>query len=797
MRYADYKAKLIRRKAFMKKLIKFIPLIAVLIIGLVAIITIISINYGNVNDTNDYTYNLGDTIDINGKAFMSKTYTEYYDEELDNWGDTPMKHAGIHKYRVISKANHRKYKEGTYLILQKEILVYIKDESITFGAKPTLVSDDLINDDYISSCEFEYESLIYSNTRIKPINETVKISDADGNDVTGDYIVLSEYQAIEIKACPILIKVESNSYTYDGKPKTFADPKVEINIDGVSLKSISYNKSYTNVGTYTLDVSDIDLELEYNDMEFTNYQIILEKETTLTITPKDVTVITNDYSKTYDGQFYETSYEIEGEYYDTISSVISKVIMVGTWDNEATITFVDSLGNDVSNNYNIKYDYGTVTIKKANLTVKPDAVAVEYDGFSHGFTKIDVSLGLAASDEISIINSCEYVDCIDLSTNNYEISIKNNLLNIDTKNCYDINFESSNIKITPRTVTIKIQDLTFEYSSEEFGLAEDNYQIISGSLVSGDLLKIYSNDTITNIGTIDANLSYFVVLRDDIDISSNYNILSNTFKLMVVPRPITIGSGNEYYEFDMQKHSLSSGEIISGSLIEGHKIDYISNESYVDIGEYVVSVSESIIYDENDNDVTSYYDISYNSGKLFIEAIKLKIKLLDRSVTYNGLQTITYKKEDMEIISGKILDGYVFDANYSIEVNTPATILIKPSVDDISITYNGESVINNYKIEFVESSLTILKRAITITSGSIIKEYSNTPLTYNAFEIVSGSLISGDSISVNITGVLTKIGKTKNTISDINIYDENGKNITSYYVITKVEGELQYVYKMD
>ena len=54
---------------------------------------------------------------------------------------------------------------------------------------------------------------------------------------------------------------------------------------------------------------------------------------------------TDDYSKTYDGQFYETSYEIEGEYYDTISSVISKVIMVGTWDNEATITFVDSLGN--------------------------------------------------------------------------------------------------------------------------------------------------------------------------------------------------------------------------------------------------------------------------------------------------------------------------------------------------------------------------------------------------------------------------------------------------------------------
>ena len=116
MRYADYKAKLIRRKAFIKKLIKFIPLIAVLILGLVAGITILVINYGNVNSVSNYTYNLGDKIDINGSAFMSATYTEYYDEALDNWGDTPMKHAGSHKYRVISKAKQSKYKEGTYVI---------------------------------------------------------------------------------------------------------------------------------------------------------------------------------------------------------------------------------------------------------------------------------------------------------------------------------------------------------------------------------------------------------------------------------------------------------------------------------------------------------------------------------------------------------------------------------------------------------------------------------------------------------------------------------------------------------
>jgi hypothetical protein len=386
---------------------------------------------------------------------------------------------------------------------------------------------------------------------------------------------------------------------------------------------------------------------------------------------------------------------------------------------------------------------------------------------------------------------------MDISSNNFDISITNKLLNVDTIDCYDITFESANINIIPRTVTINIADQTYEYKAEEFGIEEDNYKIISGTLLDGDVLKIYSDDSIIEIGYIDANISSYVVLRDDIDISSNYNIISNTFRIFVEPRPIIIGTGNEYYEYDMQEHSVSSGVITVGSLIEGHRIDYKSDESYTEIGEYVVSVDKSIIYDENDNDVTDHYIIIVKEGNLVIEAIKLKLKLLDRSVTYNGKSIVTYRKEDFVIVSGKILDGDVFDASYFIEVNTPKMSLIKPSIENIFITRNDESVINNYEIDFEESSLTVLKRLITVVSGSITKEYNSEPLSYNYFEIVSGSLISGHSITTNITGVLDKIGITKNTISDVNIYDEDGNNITSYYLITKVEGELEYVYKLD
>ena len=797
MRYADYKAKLIRRRAFIKKLIKFIPLIAILIIGLATGVTILAINYGNVNDVSDYTYNLGDKININGSAFMSETYTEYYNEDLDSWDDYPMTHAGTYKYRIVSKGNNSKYKEGTYTINPKEILVYTNDKEVGFGEKPKAISDDLINEDYISYCDFEYESLMYANTRIRPVVDTVKISDKNGLDVTSDYIILGAYQEITITACPILVKVESKEYTYDGTPKTFDTPIVQINAEGVTLKSIKYNKNYTNVGSYKLDISDIDIELEYENDTLDNYEIRLESEAILTIKPQNITVTTGDYNKTYDGEFYETSYEIEGKYYDTVSSVLSKVIVVGTWDNEATITFVDSEGNDVSNNYNINYEYGTVTIEKAELEVKPSNIKLEYDGLEHGFSELELYDGLASSDEISIINNLKYIDVTNISTNEYGINIINTLLNIDTTDCYNITYDLGNIEILPRELKIQIDDTEFDYSGEEFSIGEDDYIIISGSIVPGDIIKIYSDDTIINIGTKEANLSSYLVIRNEKDITSNYNITADSFILEVKPRPITIESGSESFEFDMEEHSITSGTIKSGSLINGHNIIYASQDSFIEVGEYIIYANNTKIYDENNIDVTDCYDINIEEGKLIIVPIKLIIKLLDRTVTYDGNSTIIYESQDFEILSGNILDCYEFQGSFTIEVNAPNIILITPLLSDISITYNGESVMGNYDISIKESSLTISKRTITITSGSITKEYAKEPLSCSNYEITSGSLASGNTISVELTGVLTKIGTTKNTFGDIYIYDSEGNNITSYYIINKVEGDLKYVYKLD
>ena len=47
------------------------------------------------------------------------------------------------------------------------------------------------------------------------------------------------------------------------------------------------------------------------------------------------------------------------------------------------------------------------------------------------------------------------------------------------------------------------------------------------------------------------------------------------------------------------------------------------------------------------------------------------------------------------------------------------------------------------------------------------------------------------------SGLFSSIVSKTLDLSDVNIYDVYGKNITSYYVITKVEGELEYVYKLD
>ena len=87
-----------------------------------------------------------------------------------------------------------------------------------------------------------------------------------------------------------------------------------------------------------------------------------------------------------------------------------------------------------------------------------------------------------------------------------------------------------------------------------------------------------------------------------------------------------------------------------------------------------------------------------------------------------------------------------------------------------------------------------LPRPITVQAASDSKPYDGTALTNPTADVVpgSGELVAGDTISAtSVTGSQTAVGTSPNTLNSVTITNGDGKNVTSNYAITLVNGELE------
>ena len=87
---------------------------------------------------------------------------------------------------------------------------------------------------------------------------------------------------------------------------------------------------------------------------------------------------------------------------------------------------------------------------------------------------------------------------------------------------------------------------------------------------------------------------------------------------------------------------------------------------------------------------------------------------------------------------------------------------------------------------------TVVARNITITAGSDSKEYDGIALTNNLCSVTNGTLVFSQKIECTNTGTITDAGSVDNILNTVKVYNSNKtKEVTSYYNITKVNGELE------
>ena len=116
-----------------------------------------------------------------------------------------------------------------------------------------------------------------------------------------------------------------------------------------------------------------------------------------------------------------------------------------------------------------------------------------------------------------------------------------------------------------------------------------------------------------------------------------------------------------------------------------------------------------------------------------------------------------------EVTAAGLPDGFTISATAEGSITNAGNIANEVQ-DGYQILDSNLQDVTDYfsNIKTVSGVLTVLKRALKITSGSDTKEYDGTPLT-KTDGVTKEGLVSGETVPVSVTGSRTDVGSSANT----------------------------------
>ena len=358
---------------------------------------------------------------------------------------------------------------------------------------------------------------------------------------------------------------------------------------------------------------------------------------------------------------------------------------------------------DVTSCYkiNFKDSYEFVFSSKA-ITVSSKYECV-YDGEKHKSDEVEVTSGeLVDKDYITIDKQDSFINAGSyFNKPTLKITSKNN---IDVTNLYKISYSSNSyLTINKRPITIETLNFKREYDATSNAF-EASFKINDGSLVNGDTFKIFTPYK-EEVGTYENKGDYYILSKDNKDVTSNYDITIVPGEYTITPRKARV----EVYCFDKEYNANWNDNLSSESsnLLDGHFVSLNAEMKYAFANVYKDHEVDVKILDNNYNDVTKNYEltIKYKNG-FEVTKIPLTIEVISAEFVYDG----KYKYSlDYEITSGELLEGETIEiSNY-------------PKYKDLGKyeNYLGFTIRNNvlgdvtscYSIEEIPGTITIVEES--------------------------------------------------------------------------------------
>ena len=657
----------------------------------------------------------GQRVECSAGALFSKVGYEHKIADGNEWVDGLPTQAGDYSVRAYSKRTFgiKNYSRAVPLVIEPASLdVKIKERTLTYGDMPTYVAD-LKNGDTISEIEYDFEKTT-GLVEMCANKESIVILDKSGNDVTYCYNINTLEKNVNVSKKAFNFSVKQEKKEYDGKELTFANLSKEQLIEQ---------------GKITLG------ELAFDD-------------------------------------------KIEIKFNKSVTNVTSGI------QNTPTYKIISASGEDVAKNYNVIEQFGKLIVTQKPLTITVDTLTKEYDGKPLTFANqtIDelmsqgkVSFGnLADGDEINITFIVSIIDAVTVQ-NVPEYTIKNQA-GEDVESNYKITETFGNLKITPKALSFKVIDESKVYNGIELTFVGktkqeliENDKIVLSELADGDNIEIVFDKSIIDVGEIQNTPIYDITNEYGNSVKSNYKIEEDFGNLKITPKPLTITVFDDEKVYDgteltfvgeTLEQLVADNKVYYSELGFGDRLDIQFSSCITDVNSVdnvpSYSIKNASRGDIGDIVVTNNYNITATYGKLTVTPRPIRLKF-NNEKNYDGYALLM--EDNFEFISGELVySHYMTVCSNDVKAKTYG----KESVD-LHIFEPTKEVTTNYQVIIEEdSALIINKRDITIKSydGSAI--YNAKPFTLN--EYVYYNLPSDHTLDVSVTGSITDVGETENTI---------------------------------
>lgn len=246
---------------------------------------------------------------------------------------------------------------------------------------------------------------------------------------------------------------------------------------------------------------------------------------------------------------------------------------------------------------------------------------------------------------------------------------------------------------------------------------------------------------------------------------------------------------------------ITAGGLVAGDVITADNSASTGAAASSLVGSYTITLN-SITIMRGATDVTSSYNIGYQSGTLTITPLSITIKADNQGKTQGQTFVFTQNGSQVDITSGTLASGdaIVFDNSASTGAAAGAAAGTYPiTLSAVNIAKGATNVTTSYTITYQPGTLTVaaVPLLITVTAKNQSKTYGNTFTFLNngsQVQVTSGSLVAGDVISGD-NATSTGAGSSANagsygiSLSAVTIM-RGAANVTSSYTITYQTGTL-------